>query len=273
MSQIGVIQMNSGEELKQNLTKLEKALDSLAKQGVSLAISPENCLLFGSPEQVRQIAEPLTAGPIQRHLSRLCQRYHIGLVVGSFPIQTASEGYQTTCLVYDANGNLNASYAKMHLFDVQIDDAHHTYRESAIYQSGSSAVVVESTVGKLGLTICYDLRFSGQFEALAQLGANVILVPAAFTRPTGEAHWEVLLRARAIEFQCWIVAAAQCGQHSHGRETYGHSMIINPWGDVVASLGEEEGELVAEINHQQTQHIRQQMPVAQHRRYHAAIKK
>lgn len=184
--------------------------------------------MFGTKQDYHTHAEYLGEGPVQQTLSDIARKYSVWLVAGSFPIRTQS-GVTTTMLVYNNDGELAASYDKLHMFDVDVDDGHRRYRESEIFQPGEQIQVVSTPFGELGLSICYDVRFPHLYSALRNLGSQIILVPAAFTAVTGQAHWETLLRARAIETQCWIVAVNQGGIHPGGRETWGHSMVIDPW--------------------------------------------
>jgi nitrilase len=168
--------------------------------------------------------------------------------------------------VYDASGQVIARYDKMHLFDVKVADRQAEYSESRSFEAGDQPVVVDTSIGRLGLTICYDLRFPELYRTLQEAGAEIFTVPSAFTRTTGEAHWEVLLRARAIENQCFVVAANQGGVHNQTRETFGHSMIVDPWGKVLDRLTVGEGVAIADINLKQMNRIRQDMPITSHRR-------
>ncbi len=183
------------------------------------------------------------------------------------------QGVSTTCLVIDSDGERQAHYDKLHMFDVDVADSHKQYRESAIFNAGDESVVVDSPFGRLGLSICYDVRFPHLYSELVQKGAQIIIVPAAFTAVTGQAHWETLLRARAIETQCWVVAVNQAGTHPCGRQTWGHSMVITPWGEVTVSAQQEAVSFVAEIELAQIQQIRSAMPVAQHARFENKFKR
>ncbi|EOD80402.1 putative amidohydrolase [Grimontia indica] len=272
MTKFGVVQMNSGMDPEVNLEVLEGQLKHLKTQGARLVLTPENCLVFGTKEDYDKHAEVLGHGPLQKKLSQLAFELGIWLVMGSFPIRNNDGTLSTTCLVYDAAGNLRASYEKLHMFDVDIADNHRSYRESDTFKSGDNLVLVDTPFGTLGLSICYDVRFPQLYSALRQRGADIIIVPAAFTKVTGAAHWEVLLRARAIETQCWVLAAAQCGSHQGGRETYGHSMIVDPWGQVVTTLNEQIGTAWADVDLASNSAIRSKMPVMQHARLQCAMK-
>ncbi len=267
---VGVVQMNSGDDWRENLLELEAGLSALSDANVTLAVTPENCLLFADRDAYYHLAKQQTV--IHEKLARLCQRYSIGLVIGSFPTLTENGKLKTTSLYFDAFGQFVGQYSKMHLFDVDIGDNHQYYRESDTYEAGETPTCFLSPQGMLGLTICYDLRFSGLFEQLRAQGAELITVAAAFTEVTGEAHWRPLLIARAIEQQVWIIAAGQVGQHSQSRRTWGRSMIIDPWGRVVSELTDSPGVIWADIDHDLTQDIRQKMPVTEHRKIQATLK-
>ena len=172
----------------------------------------------------------------------------------------------TTALLFDDQGCCRAHYDKLHMFDVEVADKHHSYRESDTFRPGEEVKVVPTPFGNIGLSICYDVRFPQLYAALREQGADIIVVPAAFTKVTGQAHWDILLRARAVETQCWIVAAAQWGKHSRGRETWGHSMVIDPWGQVVACQKEGVGVLTADLDLDLCRTVRTNMPLVEHAR-------
>ena len=271
MGKLGLIQINSGRDALTNLAVLESKLRQLHAQGVTLVLTPENTLVFGKVEDYQRYAESLNSGPLQKKLSQLAINFNMWLIVGSFPIRT-EKGISATCLVYDNKGELVAHYEKLHLFDASINDSYAAYQESAVFNNGDKLKVIDSPFGQLGLSICYDLRFPELYRALRAMDAKILLVPAAFTQVTGKAHWQVLLQARAIENQCWVVAAAQCGSHQGGRDTYGHSMIIDPWGQVVAKLGNKIGTLWVDIDPSYLNRIRHKMPVQQHAKLHSFLK-
>ncbi|WP_159064767.1 carbon-nitrogen hydrolase family protein [Thaumasiovibrio subtropicus] len=270
MKRVGVIQMNSGDTLSANLAALESGMAALHQQQVDIAVTPENALLFSDQAAYQALAKQETE--VFEQLSILCRRYKMGLVLGSFPTLAPRGKLHTTAVYFDSDGMEQGRYHKMHLFDVEVGDAHQHYRESDIYTAGESTTCVASPLGKLGLSICYDLRFGGLFEHLVAQGAQVVTVSAAFTAVTGEAHWQTLLQARAIEQQVWIVASAQCGEHSQGRMTWGHSMVIDPWGRIVAQLSSQPGVIWAEIDDRMLVETRSKMPVASHRQWQAVLK-
>ncbi|WP_299019215.1 carbon-nitrogen hydrolase family protein [uncultured Photobacterium sp.] len=266
MAKVGVVQMNSGADPEVNLRKLKKKLKGLQLQGAKLVVTPENCLVFGSRADYHRHAEPLGNGPLQAELSAQSKQLGIWLLVGSMPIRQPDDAITTTALLFDDQGQCQAHYDKMHMFDVEVEDQYQSYRESDTFQPGREVKVVPTPFGNIGLSICYDIRFPQLYAALREQGADIIVVPAAFTKVTGKAHWDVLLRARAVETQCWIVAAAQWGEHNEGRETWGHSMIIDPWGQVVTCQKEGTGVLTADLDLNLSQAIRTNMPLVKHAR-------
>ena len=266
MPKIAIIQMTSGPDPQENLAYIKRQTTLLAEQGVKLIVTPENSLVFGSREDYHKVAEPLAEGELQRELSQLAKSTSTFLVIGSMPIRRA-KGVTTTSLVYNSQGELMAHYDKLHMFDVDVADSHQRYRESETFTPGDQIVTVNTPVGHLGLSICYDVRFPHLYSELAQRGANVLLVPAAFTAVTGAAHWESLLRARAIETQSWIIASNQTGTHPCGRETWGHSMVISPWGEVISSLSNLPDNLVVDLDLDRVEAVRCAMPTLKHIRF------
>ncbi|MDN3608278.1 carbon-nitrogen hydrolase family protein [Vibrio ostreicida] len=266
MKRVGLIQMTSGPEPHRNLAYLEQQVNLLAQEGVKLVVTPENCVVFGQKADYHQYAEPLGTGPIQHHLAQIASDSGVFLAVGSMPIRR-DKAVSTTSLLIDPCGELLACYDKLHMFDVDVADNHQRYRESEVFQPGQKIVTVDTPVAHLGMTICYDVRFPQLYNELAQLGANVILVPAAFTKVTGQAHWEPLLRARAIETQSWVIAVNQTGTHQCGRETWGHSMVVSPWGEIIASLNSQPQNLVVDIDPERVKQLRKAMPVLNHNRF------
>lgn len=271
MDRVGLVQMNSGANPEENLAYIEQQVGALAEQGATWIVLPENALVFGSRGDYHTHAERQAIGSIQLQLSTMAKRHRVWLVVGSFPIQREN-GVTTTLLVFDNDGQLVASYDKLHMFDVDVADSHQRYRESETFLPGKEIVTVETPFAHLGLSICYDVRFPQLYTELAKRGANVIVVPAAFTAVTGRIHWQPLLTARAIETQSWIVAVNQTGFHQGGRQTWGHSMVISPWGEVVASLGPDPSNLLVDIDLTTVSEIRTTMPVMQHNRFDNRIK-
>lgn len=266
MERVGLIQMTSGPSPLDNLAFIREQVVSLAQQGAKLIVTPENALVFGSRHDYHQHAEPLGQGALQSHLSQLARDNQIWLVVGSMPIQRA-QGVTTTSLLYAPDGQCVAHYDKLHMFDVDVADHHQRYRESETFTPGSEVVCYNAPFANIGLSICYDVRFPSLYSQLVRSGANLILVPAAFTAVTGKAHWQTLLRARAIETQSWVIAVNQVGTHPCGRETWGHSMVISPWGEVVATLTDQRQNLLVDIDLSQVEELRAAMPVGQHARF------
>ncbi|GAD78690.1 carbon-nitrogen hydrolase family protein [Vibrio ezurae] len=270
-ARVGLVQMTSGSDVMQNYQYIEQQVRALAEQQCQLIVTPENSLLFDNADSYQQLAEELGSGPMQGKLARLAKELGVWIVIGSFPIRASKDKLYSTSLVFNDQGELASHYAKMHLFDVEVADGHGSYRESDCFEHGQLPQIVETPFGKLGLSICYDLRFAPLYNVLREGGADIILVPAAFTAVTGEAHWEVLLRSRAIENQVWVIGVGQCGQHSASRQTWGHSMVIDPWGKMITKAAMTPCNLIADIELHQVQHVRKAMPVAAHQKFFSLI--
>lgn len=265
MAKVAVAQMVSGECVDTNLKQVEALVESAAEAGARLLLLPENFALLDSRALIDLAKKEQAEGRITQLLANLAQQYGIWLIAGSVPV-LANDKVWASCIVFDDHGAIQGSYNKIHLFDVDVADAHASYRESDFIQAGESLVAVPTPFGCIGLSICYDLRFPEQFQKLRQMGAEILTVPSAFTYVTGQAHWEVLLRARAIETQCFVLAANQGGEHTPSRISWGHSMIVDPWGEVLAEKVEQgAGLVVAEIDLEQLHDRRQAMPVMLHR--------
>jgi len=262
------IQMNSGAELRANLDAAEQLLGQAAAAGATFAVLPENFAYLAADEAGKlAIAEVPGRGPIQDFLARLAREQELWLVGGTIAIRDPQDRRSySASLLYDPEGVCRARYDKIHLFDVGVPGADESYRESATAIPGKQLVSVAAPFARIGMAVCYDVRFPALFDALGQLGMDLLALPAAFTVPTGEAHWEVLLRARAIESLCYVVAAAQVGEHPGGRRTYGHSMIIGPWGRVLAERPAGPGVVVAELDIMGLEVLRQRFPALAHRR-------
>jgi len=271
MSIAAVIQMTSCSDVRRNLDSMRALLERAADRGAVLAVLPENFALMPLEERQRlEIAEPPGEGPVQHAVARAARDLGLWIVAGTLPLRSHGDDRPTaSCMVFDAAGDNVARYDKIHLFDVDIPGKTERYRESATTAPGSEPVVVDTPIGRVGLSVCYDLRFPELYGALVARGATVLTVPSAFTAPTGRAHWEVLLRARAIENQCHVLAAAQSGLHESGRETYGDSMIVEPWGGVQKRLPRGTGVLVAEIDAGIAPALRRSFPVLNQRRVQA----
>jgi len=260
--ELALIQMCSGTDPARNLDDAETMIRKAARAGARLVLTPETATLVQrDAEALRaQLCDP-DSDPARLRFSRLAAALKIDLLVGSMAQKGGADGRAVNrAHLFAPDGALTAIYDKIHMFDVQLGEEE-TYSESAHYAPGSTAVVVQVGNAQLGLTICYDVRFAALYRRLAQAGAEMIAVPAAFTRPTGRAHWEILLRARAIETGCFILAPAQGGHHEDGRNTWGRSMVIGPWGEIIARLDHDEpGVLMAEIDLDEVTHARARIP-------------
>lgn len=272
-----VLQMNSVPDHKTNLKMIRTQL-SEKKHEIknSLVLLPECFAYFGGGEKGHfRIAESLNDpnAEIQNYLADLAAEFEIYLIAGTFPIK--SEGDRRVLpmtLVFSPKGELVSKYQKLHLFDVDVGDATGSYRESSTWQPGEEIGYFDCEWGRIGLTICYDLRFPSLYQKLARLGCQAIVVPSAFTQTTGAAHWHVLLRARAIENQVYMIATNQTGVHNNDRETYGHSLIVDPWGDVLVDAKKELGLFGVELNKDKLDKIRAAMPVGKHNRFSVELK-
>ena len=273
MTRAAVIQMTSGTSVNDNLKTAFELLRAAVNDDAKLAVLPENFVLMGQREADKfACAEECSTsssggGPIQTWLAETARELKLWIVAGTMPIKVPDDKrVAAACLVIDAQGERVGRYDKMHLFDVEVDDATGTYRESSTMAPGNQPIVVDTPVGRLGLAVCYDVRFPELFRYMSAQGAQLFSVPAAFTVPTGKAHWEVLLRARAVENLSFVLAAAQTGMHANGRETYGHSMIVDPWGEILSERAAEPGVVIAEIDLQRQAATRRRFPALSHRR-------
>jgi predicted amidohydrolase len=268
---VAAIQMTSGPEVSANLEQARPLLEEAAARGAQLAALPENFSFMGLRDaDKRTVAERDGAGPVQDFLAATAQRLRLWIVGGTVPLASGADGrVAAACLVYDADGGRVARYDKIHLFDVDIPGRAESYRESANVAPGTSAAVVDTAVGRLGLSVCYDVRFPELYRHLSAAGAQILTVPSAFTSPTGRAHWETLLRARAIENLCYVVAPAQSGFHPSGRETYGDSMIVDYWGRVLQRVPRGRGCALAEIDLAAQSSVRESFPALAHRAFAA----
>jgi nitrilase len=265
MNKVAAIQMTSSSQLADNLSNAAHWLAEAKRQGVVLAVLPENfALMAQNSEQLFATQEKFGHGPIQDFLAHQAKQHHLWIAAGTVPLSHSSGKVSSACLVFSNQGVCVARYDKMHLFDVVIIPDKEEHQESARITPGQEIVVADSPLGKLGMAICYDVRFPELFRQLLLRGAEIFILPSAFTVPTGSAHWQVLLRARAIENGCYVVAAAQTGTHDNGRKTYGHSMIIDPWGKVLNVLESGEGVITAEIDLDYLQEVRRKLPMQQH---------
>ena len=265
---VACIQLSSQADRDANLKRVEARVNEAAEAGAKLVLLPENFAYFGEEEEKRAFAEDLDRGdgPIATTLAGLASRHGLHLVAGGLPEQSGDRARPfNTCAVYGPDGALVTRYRKLHLFDVDLPDGTR-YRESEGTAAGEAPVVVDLLGCRVGLSICYDLRFPELYRALSTQGAEVLVVPAAFTLATGKDHWHVLLRARAIEAQAYVLAAAQWGKHSRGRMTYGKSCVIDPWGEVVAQASEGEGLVLARLDPAYLARVRALVPSLCHRR-------
>ena len=271
---IVAIQMTSSPLVADNLLFVEQQLQLLPLQRPCLVVLPECFACFGGGDNLMlDIAEDLNHGPIQHKLKQFAKQYGIWLVAGSLPIlcPTANK-FTASSLLIDDHGEIVEEYQKIHLFDVQVADNTGTYLESRATQAGNKLVVTSTPFGILGLAVCYDIRFAAMFVAMNQIAQlDVLALPAAFTQQTGQAHWDALLRARAIENQCYIVAANQTGKHRNKRQTYGHSCIISPWGEKLVELPHDSGMIHTQIDHQLLADIRTKMPAYQHNKFRSHL--
>lgn len=260
------IQMTSGPDMKANLKEAEMYIRQAAQMGAKFISTPENT------DQIRQpAAEKLKSAPGHENhpgiplFSSLAAELGIWLMAGSFAMKLPSGKLANRSLLFSPEGKLAAQYDKIHLFDIDLPNGE-KYRESDVIEAGNRVVMAETPFGGIGMTICYDVRFAYLYRALAQQGASILTIPSAFTVPTGRGHWEVLVRARAIETGSFVIAAGQTGEHENGRKTWGHSLIVGPWGEVLADGGTEPGIIVADINLKDVQKVRSLIPALKHDR-------
>ncbi len=270
---LAVIQMASQADIQANLANARRLLESSAEAGAQLAVLPENFAAMGRADlPAVGRAEAEGAGPILPWLKQAAIDLRLWIVAGPLPLPADGQPrskIRACSLLVDDQGQQVARYDKLHLFDAQVSDSRGRYRESDDYAAGDRLVVVDTPVGRLGMSVCYDLRFAELYTALRLAGAELISVPSAFTTVTGQAHWEMLLRARAIETQCYMLAAAQGGEHPGGRLTHGHSSIVDYWGRVISEQAVGEATLVVGRDTAEQVATRQRMPVVDHRRFTA----
>lgn len=263
-----ILQMNSGVDPRANASKLAEAVAAASAAGADMLFAPE---MSGQLDQVRERAianlSNESGNPVLAAVRESAAKHGLWVHLGSLPLAgERSDGrWVNRSFVIDGAGEIRARYDKIHLFDVDLDTGE-SWRESATYAPGEKVAAVDTPWGRLGLVICYDLRFPDLFRALSNAGVTIFAVPAAFTVPTGKAHWHVLLRARAIEAGCFVIAAAQAGRHEDGRETFGHSLVIDPWGEVLLDMGPEPGLGFAEIDTGRIKEVRSRVPALANRR-------
>jgi len=269
MTICAAIQMASGPQVSSNLLEAEKLIGEAAKAGAKLVALPENFAIMGMHELDKvKVGEADGQGPIQDFLSQVAKKYGVWVIGGTIPIiGHDSNKVRATCLIIDDKGNRVARYDKVHLFDVSVPDSNEEYRESDSVEAGTEECVVETPFGNIGIAVCYDLRFPEFFRPLYRRDLDIIVIPSAFTAKTGAAHWEILLRARAIENLSYVIAPNQGGFHKNGRQTYGHSMIVDPWGVVLDCYKTGSGFVSADIDKGRLEKTRASFPVLDHRRY------
>lgn len=273
MLKVAAIQMASGSNIQANLAQAARLIETAVSQNAELVVLPENFAMMAMTEAERvAVAEKPGAGLMQEFLSAQAKKHRIWLVGGTIPMESGVAGKsRATCLVMDPQGQQVARYDKIHMFDVLIADNQERYSESHTTDAGHQVVVFDSPLGKIGIAICYDLRFPELFRNLVDEGMEICVMPSAFTAITGKAHWEPLVRARAIENQCYLIAADQGGFHINGRETHGDSMIVNPWGIVLNRLMSGSGVVVADLDMDYLRNTRKNFPVLKHRRMECKI--
>ena len=272
MVRIGVVQLNTGNEVSTAVDATEKLIRRAAKDGAELISTPETTHLMEMDRKA--VLEKASFEDEDAGLARfqdLASELGVWLHIGSLIIKAADDRLVNRGFLIASDGTIKARYDKLHLFDVSLPSGEN-YRESRLYDSGENAVLVQTPFGKIGLTICYDLRFPHLYQDLAAEGADLLMVPAAFTVPTGKAHWHTLLRARAIETGCYVVAAAQTGLHKTGRKTFGHSLVVDPWGQVISDAGDEPGIRVLDLNLAKVTETRLTMPTLKHKRSYGVTK-
>lgn len=271
---IALVQMTSSVTLETNVKSLDDMVKEAADAGARYVLTPENSLLMDlDATRVEQVASSDAYGAALQHFFELADSLGIWLHIGSSPVVLEDENSNgnggprlaNRSFLIGPNGKLHGRYDKIHMFDVNLPGGE-TYQESARYRPGTRSAVVDCGFGKVGLTVCYDLRFAALYRGLAQAGAELISVPAAFTQYTGKAHWHILLRARAIETGCFIAASAQTGAHDTGRSTYGHSLLVSPWGEVLMDAGDAPGVYFGEVDFSQVGVARKAVPSLTHDR-------
>ena len=265
---VAAVQMATGPNVNANLLEAERLIRDAAEAGAGLVVLPENFAFMGRHDKdTLSILEEDGEGPLQRFLAETAERFGIWLVGGTIPLRSQTpQRLRAAALVYNDQGVRVARYDKIHLFDVSLPEADERYEESATIEAGGDPVVVDSPFGRLGILVCYDLRFPELVRHMVDSGVELLAVPAAFTALTGKAHWEPLIRARAIENLAYVIASAQGGYHLSGRETHGHSMIVDPWGAVLAQVPRGTGCICSAIDRGFQDSVRRTFPALEHRR-------
>ncbi|TAL58879.1 MAG: carbon-nitrogen hydrolase family protein [Legionella sp.] len=264
MAKVALVQMVSSAQVGENLSQIEEFMIEAREQQAELVVLPENFAFMGMHEEDKfNVAEIEGKGPIQEKIAQLAKNMGLWVIAGTIPLKGQGTKVRASSLVYDNHGKQVARYDKIHLFDVRVSESE-AHQESLTIERGNQLVVVDTPIGKIGLTVCYDLRFPELYQQLLVKGAQLFTVPSAFTAVTGLAHWEILLRARAVENLSYVLAPNQGGHHENGRHTYGHSMVVEPWGKVLMQKESGSGILIAEIDLQRLQQLRKQFPCVEH---------
>ena len=272
-SKLAAIQMASGPNVNANLIEAGRLIARAVSAGAQLVVLPENFAIMGLTEKDKvKIREEQGAGPIQEFLAEQARKHNIWLVGGTIPLVADDPGkVRAACLLYDNKGKQCCRYDKTHLFDVRLVDNNEEYVESKTIEAGDEVVVFDTPFARMGFAVCYDLRFPELFRNMLDLGVELIALPSAFTAFTGKAHWETLVRARAIENLCYIIAADQGGYHINGRESHGDSMIVDPWGNVLDRLSSGSGFVIADYDPNKLASTRRNFPVLEHRKFSCKI--
>jgi predicted amidohydrolase len=267
VTRIALLQTTTGIDPAANAAALVAGVEQAAEGGADMLFTPEmSGLLDRDRERAARHVVPEEASPVLAAVREAARAHGMWVALGSLAVARADGRWANRSFVIDGEGVIVARYDKMHMFDVELATGE-AWRESAAYAPGEAVVTAETPAGRLGLAVCYDIRFPALFEALGRLACDVIAIPAAFTVPTGKAHWHLLQRARAVEASAWVVAAAQVGEHADGRRTYGHSLVVDPWGEIVLDMGGDEAGLAfAEIDRRRTVEVRKQLPSLANRR-------
>ncbi|EDY86110.1 nitrilase/cyanide hydratase and apolipoprotein N-acyltransferase [gamma proteobacterium HTCC5015] len=265
---IACVQMTTTDSVEHNLATAQRLVANAAERGAQIVVLPETFAFMG--DEITQqfgVAEAFGDGPIQTAVADWAKSNHVWIVAGTIPLRHESdrERVRAACLVFDDSGQCQARYDKVHLFDVELPTGE-SYKESSVFLPGDEIAVLDTPLGRMGVAVCYDLRFPELFRAQLDMGMEFCVLPSAFTEATGQAHWLPLLQARAVENLCYFAAAAQVGEHGSGRRTHGHSVILDPWGQVVDQLAEGEGVVVGSIDMEHQRLTRANFPALQHRR-------
>jgi predicted amidohydrolase len=260
---VAALQMASGPNISGNLSEARRLIENAVAQGAKMVVLPEYFSVMGMQEEdMVRAREQVGSGVVQSFLADMARKHRIWVVGGSIPlVGDAPNKYRNSCLVFDEHGQQVAQYDKIHLFNLDLGNEH--YHEAETIEAGNQIVVIDSPFGRIGLAICYDLRFPELFRAMKNV--DIIVLPSAFTSTTGKLHWETLVRARAIENLAYVIAAAQGGYHVNGRETHGHSMVVDPWGRVLDELPRGSGVVIAEVNPGYQASLRASLPALTHR--------